>query len=185
MTVPSVEYRFILQDGTPLTVDNPQYYPDPAQIKSSEEPYIKAIFFLPERYMGVVMKLCTERRGVNPRLNYPAPGKIEITFEMPLAEVIYNFYDKLKTVTQGYGSLDYELIGYRESHLVKLDFLVNGEKVDALAIIVHHDRTREWAVQVCERLKEEIPRHPFTARPPGPGNLAAAPLQDPCLLSCC
>ena len=111
--------------------------------------------------MGAIMKLCMERRGVNSRFNYPAPGRLEILFDMPLAEVIVDFYDKLKTVTQGYGSFDYELIGYRESDLVKLDILVNGEKVDALSLIVHSDRAREWAVQVCDRLQEEIPRHQF------------------------
>ncbi|MBW1722814.1 MAG: elongation factor 4 [Deltaproteobacteria bacterium] len=161
MTVPSVQYRFTLQDGTTLTVDNPQYYPDPAQIKQSAEPFIRASILIPERYMGAVMKLCMERRGVNSRFTYPTPGRIEITLDMPLAEVIVDFYDKLKTVTQGYGSFDYELIGYRESDLVKLDILVNGEKVDALSMIVHRDRAREWGVKACERLKKEIPRHQF------------------------
>jgi GTP-binding protein LepA len=161
MTVPSVEYRFTLSRGSTVTVENPQYYPDPSKIERAEEPYIKASVFTPEQYMGAVMQLCTERRGLNPRFNYPAPGKIEITFEIPLAEVIYDFYDRLKTVTRGYGSFDYELIGYRESQLVKLDILVNGEKVDALASIVHHDRARKMAVQLCDRLKEEIPRHQF------------------------
>ncbi|MGD8776755.1 MAG: translation elongation factor 4 [Syntrophobacterales bacterium] len=161
MTVPSVEYRFTLQGDSTLTVENPQYYPDPSKIERAEEPYIKASIFTPEQYMGAVMQLCTERRGVNPRFNYPAPGKIEITFEMPLAEVIYDFYDRLKTVTRGYGSFDYELIGYRESPLVKLDILVNGEKADALAAIIHQDRARKLAVQLCDRLKEEIPRHQF------------------------
>jgi GTP-binding protein LepA len=161
MTVPSVEYRFNLKGGSAVTVENPQYYPDPSNIESAEEPYIKASIFTPEQYMGAVMQLCTERRGLNPRFNYPAPGKMEITFEMPLAEVIYDFYDRLKTVTRGYGSFDYELIGYRESPLVKLDILVNGEKVDALAGIVHQDRARKLAVQLCDRLKDEIPRHQF------------------------
>lgn len=161
MTVPSVQYRFTLQDGTTISVDNPQYYPDPITISSSEEPYIRASIIAPERYLGAIMKLCLERRGVNSRFNYPAPGRLEILFDMPLAEVIVDFYDKLKTVTQGYGSFDYELIGYRESKLVKLDILVNGEKVDALSLIVHSDRAREWAVQVCDRLQEEIPRHQF------------------------
>ncbi|UCE83403.1 MAG: elongation factor 4 [Deltaproteobacteria bacterium] len=161
MTVPSVEYRFTLQDDSTVTVENPQYYPDPSKIERAEEPYIKASIFTPEQYMGAVMQLCTERRGLNPRFTYPAPGKIEITFEMPLAEVIYDFYDRLKTVTRGYGSFDYELIGYRESPLVKLDILVNGEKADALAAIVHQDRARKLAVQLCDRLKEEIPRHQF------------------------
>jgi GTP-binding protein LepA len=161
MTVPSVEYRFNLKGGSKVTVENPQYYPDPSNIESAEEPYIKASIFTPEQYMGAVMQLCTERRGLNPRFNYPAPGKMEITFEMPLAEVIYDFYDRLKTVTRGYGSFDYELIGYRESPLVKLDILVNGERVDALAGIVHQDRARKLAVQLCDRLKDEIPRHQF------------------------
>lgn len=161
MTVPSVQYQFALQDGRLITVDNPHYYPDPATIKTSYEPYIRATIIAPERYMGTIMKLCMERRGVNSRFSYPVPGRIEILFDMPLAEVIVDFYDKLKTVTQGYGSFDYELIDYRESPLVKLDILVNGEKVDALSLIVHSDRSREWAVQVCERLREEIPRHQF------------------------
>jgi GTP-binding protein LepA len=161
MTVPSVEYRFTLQDGSTIVVDNPQYYPDPASIVASAEPFIKATIFMPDRYMGVVMKLCMERRGVNSRVHYPAPGRLEISIEMPLAEVIVDFYDKLKTITQGYGSLDYELMDYRESELVKLDILVNGEKVDALSVIVHRDRARDLAVQVCDRLQQEIPRHQF------------------------
>jgi GTP-binding protein LepA len=161
MTVPSVQYEFTLQDGSTISVDNPQYYPNPIAIASSAEPYIRAGIIAPERYLGAIMKLCMERRGVNSRFSYPAPGRLEILFDMPLAEVIVDFYDKLKTVTQGYGSFDYELIGYRESNLVKLDILVNSEKVDALSLIVHSDRAREWAVQVCDRLQEEIPRHQF------------------------
>lgn len=161
MTVPSVQYKFTLNDGTNLTVENPQYYPDPTHIRNASEPFIKATIIIPERYMGVVMKLCLERRGVNPRISYPTPARVEIVFDMPLAEVVFDFYDRLKSVTQGYGSFDYELIEYRESDLVKLDILVNGEKVDALSLIVHRDRAREWGVQVCDRLKEEIPRHNF------------------------
>jgi len=161
MTVPSVQYRFTLQDGTSITVDNPQYYPDPGSIESTAEPFIKANILIPERYMGAVMKLCIERRGVNSRFNDPTPGRIEVFFDMPLAEVIVDFYDELKTVTQGYGSFDYEIIGYQESNLVKLDILVNGEPVDALSIIVHADRAREWGVRICDRLKDEIPRHQF------------------------
>ena len=161
MTAPSVRYRFTLNNGNTVTVDNPQYYPDPAEINSASEPFIKASIFMPERYMGAVMKLCLARRGVNPRTGYPTPGRIEITFDMPLAEVIFDFYDKMKTITQGYGSFDYDLIEYRESDLAKLDILVNGERVDALSLIVHRDRAREWGVKICDRLKEEIPRHQF------------------------
>ncbi|NVL89663.1 MAG: elongation factor 4 [Desulfobacterales bacterium] len=161
MTAPSVRYQFRLQDGKTITIDNPQYYPDDAGIESSFEPFIKASIFIPERYMGEVMKLCIARRGVNPRFNYPTQGRVEVTFDMPLAEVIFDFYDRMKTITQGYGSFDYDLIEYREGDLVKLDILVNSEKVDALSLIVHRDRARDWGVRVCDRLKEAIPRHQF------------------------
>jgi GTP-binding protein LepA len=161
MTVPGVQYRFTLADGKTVTVDNPLYYPDPSSIKSSQEPFIRASILIPERFVGAVMKLCLERRGVNSRFNYPSPGRVEITFDMPLAEVIIDFYDRLKTITQGYGSFDYELLDYRESSLVKLDILVNREKLDALSMIVHKDRAREWGVRVCDRLKDEIPRQQF------------------------
>ena len=161
MTVPTVEYHFTLTNGETLSVDNPLYYPDPATIEKSMEPYIKTSIFIPERYVGVIMDLCLERRGVNSRFSYPTPGRIEIQFDMPLAEVIYDFYDRLKTVTQGYGSFDYDLLDYRENDLVKLDILVNGERVDALSQIVHRDRARSRALNACERLKEEIPRHLF------------------------
>ena len=161
MTVPSVQYQFLLRSGENVTIDNPQYYPDPASIEKSYEPFVKVSILIPERSMGAVMTLCLERRGVNTRFHYPTPKRIEITCEMPLAEIIYDFYDRLKTVTQGYGSFDYELIGYRESELVKLDILVNGEKVDALSLMVHRDRARLRAVQICDRLKEEIHRQLF------------------------
>lgn len=161
MTVPSVEYKFILNTGETLIIDNPQYYPDPSLIQSTEEPYIKASLLFPEKYMGVVMKLCLSRRGVNPRISYPSPGRIELLMDMPLAEAIYDFYDTLKTRTQGYGSFDYEWTGYRPSDLVRLDILVNGEKVDALSLIVHRDKSRVWGVRICDRLKEAIPRHQF------------------------
>jgi GTP-binding protein LepA len=161
MTVPGVQYRFTLTDGRGVTVDNPMHYPDPTTIKGSQEPYIRASILIPERFVGAVMKLCVERRGVNSRFNYPSPGRVEISFEMPLAEVIIDFYDRLKTITQGYGSFDYELLDYRESSLVKLDILVNGEKLDALSMIVHKDKAREWGVRVCDRLKDEIPRQQF------------------------
>ena len=161
MTIPSVQYHFLLRNGEYLTVDNPQYYPDPTVIEKSEEPYVQASILIPERSMGAVMNLCLERRGVNTKFFYPTPKRIELTAEMPLAEIIYDFYDKLKTVTQGYGSFDYDVIGYRESDLVKLDIMVNGEKVDALSMMIHRERARARALQICERLKEEIPRHMF------------------------
>jgi GTP-binding protein LepA len=161
MTAPTVRYRFQLNNGKEVTVDNPAHYPDPIAIKRSLEPFYRAIILVPERYMGVVMDLCRDRRGVNPQFNYPTPGRLEIRCDMPLAEIIYDFYDRLKTVTQGYGSFDYEELDYRESDLVKLDILLNGDKVDALSQIVHRDGARPRAVRACDRLKDEIPRHMF------------------------
>ena len=161
MTVPGVRYEFILADDREVTVDNPMHYPEPSSIKGSREPFIRAHILIPERFVGAVMKLCLERRGVNSRFLYPSPGRVEITFEMPLSEVIIDFYDRLKTITQGYGSFDYELLDYRDSHLVKLDILVNHEKVDALSMIVHRERARDWGVRVCDRLAAEIPRQQF------------------------
>ncbi|MEE9518201.1 MAG: translation elongation factor 4, partial [Candidatus Adiutricales bacterium] len=161
MTAPSVKYRFTMTDGEVLEIDNPQYYPDPAGIEESKEPYIRTSILIPERYMGAVMKLCLEHRGINSKFSYPTPGRIEINFDMPLAEVVFHFYDRLKTVTQGYGSFDYDLLDFKKSDLVKLDILVNGERVDALSMIVQRDRARMRAVQICDRLKENIPRHLF------------------------
>ena len=161
MTVPSVRFRFRLKNQNLVVIDNPAYYPDPVEIEEAFEPYIKASIIMPDRYMGTVMTLVLDRRGENPRYNYPTPGRIELTVDLPLAEVVYDFYDKLKTVTQGYGSFDYELGEYRSSDLVKVDILVNGEKVDALSQIAHRDRARLRAKQACDRLKEEIPRHMF------------------------
>ncbi|MBU0961811.1 MAG: translation elongation factor 4, partial [Proteobacteria bacterium] len=161
LTVPSVKYIFYLRDQSVLEVDNPAYFPDPMQIDRVEEPFIKATILIPERYMGVVMTLCMERRGENTNYHYPMPGRIEFSCELPLAEVIYDFYDKLKSVTQGYGSFDYELYDYRKSDLVKLDILVNGEVVDALSQLVHRSKARARGIHACERLKEEIPRQMF------------------------
>jgi len=161
LSVPSVRYRFTLSDGTVPFIDNPAHYPDAASIVKSEEPYIRASMMFPERHMGAVMKLCKEKRGDNSSLSYPSPGRIELVIEMPLADVICDFYDRLKSVTQGYGSFDYDILDYRESNLVLLDILVNGERVDALSQIVFRGSARERGLRACERLKEEIPRQMF------------------------
>ncbi len=161
MTFPSVKYRFLLKDGRRISIDNPAHFPDPANIDKGYEPYIRASILIPERYVGVVMELGRERRGGNAQLAYPTLGRVEVRMDMPLAEIIYDFYDRLKTVTQGYGSFDYDILEDRESDLVKLDILVNGQRVDALSQIVHRQRARTRALQACERLKEEIPRHLF------------------------
>ena len=161
LTVPTVKYIFYLNNRTTMEVDNPSYFPDPSTIDRIEEPYIKATIHIPERYMGVVMNLCMERRGENTKYHYPMPGRIEFTCELPLAEAIYDFSDRLKSVTQGYGSFDYELADYRQSDLVKLDILVNGEQVDALSQLTHRSKARERGLKACESLKEEIPRQMF------------------------
>jgi len=161
LSVPSVRYRFTLKDGKVMYVDNPSLYPNQTEIIKGEEPFIRANMMLPERYLGAVMKLCMEKRGTNSNIHYTGPSRVELSFEMPLSEVIYDFYDRFKSVTQGYGSFDYDLIDYRESNLVLMDILVNGEKVDALSQIVHRERARSRALLACERLKEEIPRQMF------------------------
>jgi GTP-binding protein LepA len=161
MTSPSVRYEFKLKTGEDVYIDNPQDYPDPNNIQEALEPFIRASILAPERYIGAVMKLGLDRRGINTNLSYPSPGRAELIFELPLAEIVYDFYDKLKSITQGYGSFDYELLDYRQGRLVKLDFLLNGDKLDALSVIVHKDKARARALNVCDRLKEELPRQQF------------------------
>ena len=161
LTAPSVRYRIRLRDGSEITIDNPALYPDPASIEATFEPFIRATILVPERYMGAVMKLCLDRRGVSVNYQYLTSDRLEMVFELPLAEVIYDFYDRLKSITQGYGSFDYELIDYRETDLVKLDILINGERVDALSQLVHRDRAVARARAACERIKEEMPRQMF------------------------
>ncbi len=161
LTAPSVQYQITLNDGSELIIDNPALYPDPSKITMTREPFIKAAIIVPERYMGAVMKLCLDRRGANTNYQYLTSSRLEMFFELPLAEVVFDFYDKLKSITQGYGSFDYEVIDYRETDLVKLDILINGEKVDALAQLVHRDRAVERGRMACEKLKDEIPRQMF------------------------
>ena len=161
VTAPSVKYEFIMKEGTTITFDNPADYPDPSRIASTLEPYIRASMMMPDRYLGAVLKLCLERRGTGVRHQYLEGRRLELTCELPLAEVIYDFHDRLKTCTQGYGSFDYEILEYRKSKLVKLDILINGERVDALSQLIHRDRAEQQARYACERLKDEIPRQQF------------------------
>jgi GTP-binding protein LepA len=161
ITAPSVQYRLVMQDGSTLTIDNPVLYPDPGQIVLTKEPFIRASIIIPDRYMGAVMKLCLDRRGKNINYQYLTDNRLEMIFELPLAEVIFDFYDRLKSITQGYGSFDYDLIDFRDTDLVKLDILINGERVDALSQLVHRDRSVERARFACEKLREEIPRQMF------------------------
>jgi GTP-binding protein LepA len=161
LSAPSVQYNIYLNDGTLVKIDNPALYPDPSNIKSAWEPFIKAMIMVPERYLGVVMELCRERRGVDTRFEYLAVGRLQVISELPLAEVLFDFYDRLKTITQGYGSFDYEMLDYRQTDLVKVDILVNAEKVDALSQLVHREKARPRALHYCEKLAETIPRQNF------------------------
>jgi GTP-binding protein LepA len=161
LSAPSVRYEVVLANGDLLQIDNPSLFPDPGTIASVREPFIKAAIMVPERYLGAVMELCRERRGSGTTFEYLAVGRLQVTSELPLAEVLFDFYDRLKTITQGYGSFDYEILDYRETDLVKVDILVNGEKLDALSQLVHRDKARPRALHYCERLAETIPRQNF------------------------
>jgi len=161
ITAPSVEYQLELNDGSTLMIDNPALYPDPTRIANTKEPYIRASIIIPDRYMGPVMNICLERRGINTDYQYFSSNRMEMIFEIPLAEVVYDFYDKLKTVTHGYGSFDYERLDLRDSDLVRVDILVNGDRVDALSQLVHQSKAVERAKFACEKLRDEIPRQMF------------------------
>ena len=161
LTAPSVQYELTMSDGTESVIDNPSLYPDPTLIALTREPFIRAAIIVPQRYMGAVMKLCLDRRGVSKNYQYLTSDRLEMIFEIPLAEVIYDFYDRLKSVTQGYGSFDYDIIDFRETDLVKMDILINGERVDALSQLVHRENAVARARQACERLRDEIPRQMF------------------------
>lgn len=161
LTAPSVQYKVTMNDGTEIVIDNPALYPDPMKIEFTREPYIRASIIVPDRYMGSVMKLCLERRGINRNYQYLTNDRLEMIFELPLAEVVYDFYDKLKSITQGYGSFDYDIMDFRQTDLVKLDILINGDRVDALSQLVHRDNAVSRARHACEKLKDEIPRQMF------------------------
>jgi GTP-binding protein LepA len=161
LTAPSVQYKLSMSDGTEQTIDNPALYPDPTLIEHTREPFIRAAIIVPDRYMGAVMKLCLERRGINKNYQYLTSDRLEMIFELPLAEVIYDFYDTLKSITQGYGSFDYDIIDFRQTDLVKMDILINGERVDALSQLVHRENAVNRARTACEKLRDEIPRQMF------------------------
>jgi GTP-binding protein LepA len=161
LTAPSVEFHVTNMKGETLVVENPAEYPDPASIEVVEEPYIKGSILMPDRYIGTVMELLREKRGEESKFHYLAAGRVEVSSEMPLSEVLFDFYDRLKTITQGYGSFDYELLDYRATDLVKIDILVNSERVDALAMLVHRDKARARALNACKQLEKTIPRQNF------------------------
>jgi GTP-binding protein LepA len=160
-TVPNVEYRVIKLDKGVALVDNPAFMPPIGEIEHVEEPFIRAQIITPSEYIGNIMKLCTDRRGVYKNTTYIDPSRADLRYELPLSEIIFDFYDKLKSTSRGYASLDYEFLEYRESDLVKLDILLNGEPVDALSTIVHRDKAYEWGKKLCARLRKLIPRQMF------------------------
>ena len=160
-TAPNVVYRVTKTDGTVLMVDNPLDYPDPMEIELAEEPFVKASLIAPQEYVGNIMDLCQNRRGEFKNMEYLDANRVELHYEMPLNEIIYDFFDALKSRTRGYGSLDYTFLGYRPSRLVKLDILLNGDVVDALSFILFADNAYPRARKICEKLKDNIPRAQF------------------------
>ncbi|MBM4133785.1 MAG: elongation factor 4 [Nitrospira sp.] len=160
-TAPTVVYQVLTTKGEVLQIDNPSKLPPPSAIASFEEPFIQATIITPERYVGNILQLCQDRRGTQKGLHYLDPTRVMLTYELPLNEVILDFYDRLKSKTQGYASLDYELIGYREADLVKIDMLLNGETVDALSFIAHKEKAQLRGRQMAEKMKELIPKQMF------------------------
>ncbi len=160
-TVPSVQFHAINTDESILHVSAPSELPEPNLISHIEEPFIRAQIISKSEYIGPIIALCIDKRGEIKNQVYLTSDRVELTFEIPLAEIVFDFFDKLKTISRGYASLDYELIGYRQSNMVKLDIMLNGDKVDALSAIVHRDKAYEWGKRLCEKLKELIPRQMF------------------------
>ena len=160
-TAPSVIFRITKTDGTVEMIDNPTNYPDPGLISKAEEPMTNAHIYAPSEYVGNIMELCQDRRGIFKDMTYIDSDRVDIHYELPLAEIIYDFFDTLKSRTRGYASFDYELSDYAESKLVKLDIMLNGEIVDALSFIIHADKAYSRARKMTEKLKEKIPRQLF------------------------
>ncbi len=160
-TAPSVEYHFTLTDGTEIAVENPTNYPDPARIRLAEEPMVEAHIYTPNEYVGSLMELCQERRGIMKDMKYLDKTRVDLHYELPLGEIVYDFFDAVKSRSRGYASYDYELKGYAQSNLVKLDIMLNGSVVDALSFIVHKDKAYARGRRLCEKLKDNIPRQLF------------------------
>jgi GTP-binding protein LepA len=160
-TVPSVQFHCFTTKGEMNYINSPADMPDTTHIDHIEEPFIAAQIISKAEYVGAIMKLCMDKRGILKNQVYLTADRVELTFDMPLAEVVFDFFDKLKTISRGYASLDYHLTGFRESDMVKLDIMLNGEKVDALSAIVHRDKAYDWGKRLCEKLKELLPRQQF------------------------
>jgi GTP-binding protein LepA len=160
-TVPSVQFKALMTDDTIQLINAPSDMPEPTRMKHIEEPYVKASIITAAEYVGAVITLCMDKRGQIKNQVYLTAERVELSFDMPLAEIVFDFFDKLKTISRGYASLDYELIGYRISNMVRLDVMLNGEPVDALSAIVHRDKAYDWGKRLCEKLKELVPRQMF------------------------
>ncbi|MEQ8475780.1 translation elongation factor 4 [Fulvivirga sp.] len=160
-TVPSVQFHAVKTDGSITKINAPSEMPEPNTISHIEEPFIRAQIISKSEYIGNIISLCMDKRGVIKNQVYLTSDRVELSFELPLSEIVFDFFDKLKTLSRGYASLDYELIGFRQSTMVKLDIMLNGEKVDALSAIVHRDKAYEWGKRLCEKLKELLPRQMF------------------------
>jgi GTP-binding protein LepA len=160
-TVPNVEYHVHFTDGSTEIVENPTKMPTGSRVEHVDEPYIKARITTPTDYIGAIMQIGQERRGEYLGMHYLDPTRVELDWELPLAEIILDFYDRLKTVSRGFASMDYELAGYRRGDLVKLDMLINGDPVDAFSVIIHRDKAHDWGRKVAGKLKELIPRQLF------------------------
>ena len=160
-TVPSVVYKIYLTDGTMVEIDNPTNYPDPAYIDYCEEPFADAHIYVPSEFVGTVMDMCQDKRGIFKNMNYITPDRVDIHYELPLNEIIYDFFDALKSRTRGYASFDYEMKDYRKSDLVKVDVMLNGDIIDALSFIIHREKAYSRARRIAEQLKKYIPRHLF------------------------
>lgn len=160
-TVPSVVYKIYLTDGTMVEIDNPTNYPDPAYIDYCEEPFADAHIYVPSEFVGTVMDMCQDKRGIFKNMNYITPDRVDIHYELPLNEIIYDFFDALKLRTRGYASFDYEMKDYRKSDLVKVDVMLNGDIIDALSFIIHREKAYSRARRIAEQLKKYIPRHLF------------------------
>jgi GTP-binding protein LepA len=160
-TVPNVSYNVTTTKGDVVVVTNPSDLPDPSHIDYVEEPYVNAQIITKSDYVGNIMNLCMDKRGILKNQLYLSPTRVEMTFEIPLGEIVFDFFDKLKSISRGYASFDYHPIGFRESHLVKLDIKLNNEPVDALSAIIHRDKAYEWGKRICEKLKELLPRQQF------------------------
>ncbi len=160
-TVPSVKFKAMLTNGSILEINAPAEMPDPTTMEYIEEPFISAQIISKSEYIGAIIKLCMDKRGIIKNQVYLTSDRVELSFEMPLSEIVFDFFDKLKTISRGYASLDYHLIDFRESDMVKLDVMLNGDRVDALSAIVHRSKSYEWGKKLCEKLKELIPRHMF------------------------